>query len=115
MAKLALKAPRLLILPHQTLAQATADKLGKVQAQIAPLRNEEAALKTLLRDSGETVVEGDLYRVTITAGRPGKKIDWQALCEHFLPSDVIAGAVATFTTETDPGDARVTVKAKIGI
>ena len=115
MASLALKAPRLVILPHQTLAQATADKLGKIQAQIAPLRNEEAALKTLLRDSGESVVEGDLYRVVISQAKPGKKIDWQALAEHVHPADVIAGAVSTFTSVTEPGDARVTVKAKIGV
>lgn len=115
MANLALKAPRLLILPHQTLAQATADKLGKVQAQIAPLRSEEAALKQLLRDSGESVVEGDVYRVVVSPAKPGKKVNWQALCEHFLPKEVIERAVPTFTTETEPGEDRVTVKAKIGV
>lgn len=112
---LALKAPRLLILPHQSLAQATADKLGKIQAQIAPLRGEEAALKQLLRDSGETVVEGDVYRVTISQAKPTKSINWQALAEHFLPPDVIAGALSTFTTEKEAGEARITVKARIGL
>lgn len=115
MAKLALKAPRLLILPHQSLAQATVDKLGKLQAQIAPLRNEEAALKTILRDCGEAVVEGDCYRATISAGKPGKKIDWQAICEHFLPPDVIARVLSSFTTTTEPGEARVTIKSRIGV
>jgi hypothetical protein len=112
---LALKAPRLLILPHQNLAQATADKLGKIQAQIAPLRNEEAALKQLLRDSGETVVEGDVYRVTITPAKAATKIDWKALAEHYLPADVIAGAVPTFTTVGEPGESRITVKSRIGV
>lgn len=115
MPAIALKAPRLLILPHQTLAEACADKLGKVQAQLAPIRNEEAALKQLLRESGELVVEGALYRATISPGKPGKKIDWQALCEHFLPAEIIEGALPTFTTVTDPGEARVTVKSRIGI
>lgn len=115
MASLALKAPRLAILPHQTLPQACADKLGKVQAQIAPLRNEEAALKQLLRDSGETVVEGDVYRVTITPSKGVAKIDWKALAEHYLPADVIAGAVPAFTTVGEPGESRVTVKSRIGV
>ena len=115
MAALALKAPRLLVLPHQSLAQATADKLGKIQAQIAPLRNEEAALKQLLRDSGESVVEGDAYRVVISPGKAVSKIDWKALAEHYLPPDVIAGAVPTFTTVGEPGEARITVKSRIGL
>lgn len=115
MANIALKAPRLLILPHQTLAQATADKLGKIQAQIAPLRNEEAALKQLLRDSGESVVEGDVYRVVISPAKGVTKVDWRALAEHYLPPDVIASAVPTFTTVGEPGESRITVKARIGL
>lgn len=112
---LALQAPRILILSHQTLAQATTDKLGKVQAQLAPLKNEEAALKQLLRDSGETVVEGELYRATISQAKPGKKIDWEALARHFIAQDAIDRALPTFTTATEPGEARVTVKARIGV
>lgn len=115
MASLPLKAPRLIIFPHQTLAQASADKLGKIQAQIAPLRNEEAALKQLLRDSGEAVVEGDVYRVTITPAKGTTKIDWKALAEHYLPADVIAGAIPTFTTVGEPGESRITVKSRIGV
>lgn len=115
MAKLALKAPRLLILPHQTLAQAAADKLGKTQAQLSPLRNEEAALKFLLRESGETVVEGEVYRVVITPAKGATKVDWKALAEHFLPPDVISGALSSFTTTGEPGEARVTVTGRTGV
>ena len=112
---LALKAPRLLILPHQSLAQATADKLGKIQSALAPLRNEEAALKQLLRNSGETVVEGDCYRVSITTPKAPTKIDWKALAEHYLPSSVIEGALSSFTTVGEPGESRVSVKSLIGV
>lgn len=112
MAALPLQAPTVVIHSHQTLPQALVDRLGKLQAELAPLKNEEAALKALLRDSGLEVIEGDLYRCTITPGKPGQKIDWEGICRT-RPS--LLKLVPQFTTVTDAPEARVAVKARKGV
>lgn len=112
---LPLKAPTFAIYPHQNIAQAATDRLGKLQAELAPLKNEEAALKSLLRDSGLDVIEGDLFRATISQGKPGTKIDWEGLARAVCSDARLAKLLPGFTTTTEPGDARVTVKAKKGV
>lgn len=115
MAALPLAAPTVCIRPHQSLAQATADELGKLQATLAPLKNKEAALKSLLRDSGLEVVEGDLFRATISPGKAGTKIDWEGLARAACSDARLAKLLPGFTTTTEPGEARVSVKAKKGV
>ena len=58
--------------PARTLADA-ADELGQVRARIAeaqaklqPLLDAEDALKAELRDSGESGINGALFRVTVS-------------------------------------------------
>jgi len=43
-----------------------ADRLGKIKAQIADLAAEEKQIKQNLELSGLTVIEGKLYRVTVS-------------------------------------------------
>lgn len=71
------------------------DRLAEVKAGIASLKAEEAQLKQLLIDSGETIVEGTAHRAALswTAGRPS--IDWQAIAEHFNPSRQLVRANTT--------------------
>ena len=112
---LPLQSPTVVIRSHQSLAQAVVDRLGKLQAELAPLLNEEAALKQLLRESGESVVEGDLFRATITAGTAGSKTDWQALARSVCSEARLAKLVPLYTEITAAPAARVSVKARKGV
>lgn len=112
---LPLAAPSVLIKPHQSLAQATTDELGRLQAQMAPLKNKEEALKQLLRESGLDVVEGDLYRATISAGKPTTAIDWEAALRSICSEERLAKLIDQFATVREPGAPRVSVKARKGV
>ena len=112
---LPLAAPTVLIKPHQSLAQACVDRLGRLQAELAPLKNEEEALKSLLRESGQDVIEGDLFRATITAGKPGQKIDWEGLARSIASESRLAKLIPLHTSETPAPAPRVSVKAKKGL
>lgn len=115
MAALPLAAPTVLIKSHQSLPQAVVDRLGRLQAELAPLLNEEAALKQLLRESGLEVVEGDLFRCTISAGKPGSKTNWQGIAESVCSASRLAKLVPAFTTATAAPAARVNVVARKGV
>jgi hypothetical protein len=112
---LALKAPTFVIYPEQNIFEAATDRLGNVQAQMAPLKNEEAAIKEILRDSPESVVEGRLFRATISAGKAGTKVDWEALARASMSEARLAKLLPAFTTETEAGAARVSAKAMKGV
>lgn len=45
---------------------AIVDKLGELKAQISELTTQEKDLKAVLVDSGETAIEGDLFRATVS-------------------------------------------------
>ena len=115
MAALPLAAPTVLIKPHQSLAQATADELGRLQAQLAPLLNKQEALKQLLRESGLEVVEGDAYRATISQGKATTVIDWEAALRSICSEDRLAKLAAQFASVREPGSPRVSVKARKGL
>lgn len=112
---LPLQSPTVVIRSHQTLPQAIVDRLGKLQSELAPLLNEEAALKQLLRESGESVIEGDLFRATITAGSTGLKTDWQALARGVCSEARLAKLLPAYTEITAAPAARVSVKSRKGL
>jgi hypothetical protein len=112
---LPLAAPTFVIYPEQTIYQAAADKLGNLQATLAPLKNEEAAVKEILRSCPDEVVEGRLFRCTISPGKAGQKIDWEALARSVLSKGQIEKLVPDFTTVTDAPAARIAVKARKGV
>jgi len=45
---------------------AEVDELGVLLAQLAPLKRRETELKTLLKDYGTPVLEGALFRCTVS-------------------------------------------------
>lgn len=47
---------------NRTLLRAAVDRLAVIKAQIAALAAEEKELKTVLAESGESVIEGTLHR-----------------------------------------------------
>ncbi len=112
---LPLKAPTFAIYPHQNIAQAATDRLGKLQAELAPLKNEEAALKAILRNAGAAVVEGDLFRATITPGKSGQSIDWEGLARAVCSDARLAKLLPGFTKTTAAPAATVKVVARKGV
>jgi len=60
------------------LASNTADRLGDIRAQIADLKKIEANLTGLLINSGESVVEGGLFRATISQVADRSSLDAKA-------------------------------------
>lgn len=112
---LPLKAPTFAIYPEQNLFEAAADRLGKLQAQLAPLKNEEEAIKEILRGSPESVVEGREFRATISQGKASESIDWEALARSICSDARLAKLVPQFSTVKEAGKARIAVKARKGL
>ena len=106
----------MLVKPHQSMAQAAADRLGALRAQLAPLLIEEEALKEVLRNCGESVVEGDLFRATISSpGKETQAVDWEGIARSIASEARLAKLVPAFTTTKDPGKPRISVKARKGL
>ena len=112
---LPLAAPTFVIYPEQNIAQAAADRLGNLKAELAPLLNEEEALKQILRESGLDVVEGREYRATISVGKATTVIDWEAALRSICSEERLAKLTAQFATVREPGSPRVSVKARKGL
>lgn len=112
---LPLAAPTFVIYSEQNIAEAAADRLGALKAELAPLLNEEEALKQLLRESGKDVVEGRNFRATISAGKATTVIDWEAALRSICSEDRLAKLTAQFASVREPGSPRVSVKARKGV
>jgi len=112
---LPLAAPTFVIYPKQNIYEAAADRLGAVQAELAPLKNQEAAIKEILRGSPQEVVEGRLFRATISPGKPGEKVDWEGLARAVCSDERLAKLLPGFTKATDAPAPRISVKARKGV
>ena len=80
---------------NRTLLSAAVDRLATIKAQIASLSAEEKELKTILAESGETVIEGSLHRATISNCAGRDSIDWAAIAAKFEPSRQLITAHTT--------------------
>lgn len=112
---LALKAPTFVIFPEQNLFEAAVDRLGALQAELAPLRNEEEAIKEILRASPVAVVEGRNYRCSISEAKATQAVDWEGIARSIASEARLAKLVLAFTTLKEPGKARISVKARKGL
>ena len=66
------------------------DKLGYLKAQIADLQQNERYLRDLLKASGIEVIEGHVFRCTVTTAIH-KVIDYKYLvADYAIPEQVIA-------------------------
>ena len=95
------------------------DRLGFIQAEMAPLKKEEEQLKVQLRASEESEVEGDLFRATISRPQPGQKIDWEMVAKVIAEKAGLTTKqwdkfVAAATVTTKAGEPRVSVKSRKG-
>jgi type II secretory pathway pseudopilin PulG len=68
------------------------DRLGRVQAEIAALREEEVALKAEVLASGDT--EGTLFKAAIIV-QNRTTVAWKAVAEYLKPSRQLVKAHST--------------------
>lgn len=102
-----------------SIEQMAVDRLGYVQAEIAPLKTEEDQIKKMLRATGMDVIEGDVFRATISQATAPVKIDWEAVANDLaskskLTTKAYGQLINRHTTVGEPGAARVSVKARKG-
>ena len=71
------------------------DRLAAVKAQLSNLKAEEAALKQVLIDSGETIVDGEEHRAAISLVAGKTTVDWRAVAEYLKPSRQLVTAHST--------------------
>jgi hypothetical protein len=88
---------------------AIADELGQLAAQIAELTARQDALKKDLIDAGVDVVEGDLFRATVTEVHPSPRVDFAAIVAKLNPSRQLVAA----HTHDAKSYHRVVVKARV--
>lgn len=81
------------------------DDLGTLKAQISELTKREAHLKKLLIDSGETEIDGEFFRVTVSTFEQDR-LDMDAVRAKLSPQFIAAHSTTTTTT-------RVAVKAQV--
>lgn len=115
MAALPLQAPTFVVFPEQNLFEAAADRLGALQAELAPLRNQEEAIKEILRSCPDAVVEGRNFRCTISEAKPTQAVDWEGIARAIASEARLAKLVPAFTTTKEPGKPRISVKARKGL
>lgn len=80
---------------NPTLLAAAVDRLAVIKAQIAALAAEEKELKTVLAESGESVIEGTLHRAAVSQCAGRDSIDWAAIAARFNPSRQLITAHTT--------------------
>ena len=81
----------------------TVDRLGEVKSQIAELEKLAEILKETLVESGETEVEGSLFRATVVRATV-TKVDWKSVAEYLKPSSQLLTA---HTSESERTTVRV--------
>lgn len=83
-----------------------ADRLGQISAEIADLQAEYEKVRQQLIDSGQSEVEGRLFRVTITP-TTRTTVSWRDLVERLeVPPRKLASLMKRFSKVTES----VTVK-----
>lgn len=83
-----------------------ADELGQLKAAIAELQTRETEIKDTLKESGESEVEGKLFRVVVSRFNVDR-LDSKGLIEHLAPS---ARILKKFTTSAE--QIKVTISAR---
>lgn len=69
-----------------------ADQLGEARAELKYAQDRVKELESVLKQSGQPVVEGDLFRVKIAYNVETKRVDWKSVAAKLNPSrQLIAG------------------------
>jgi hypothetical protein len=83
-----------MITPEQAV-----DKLGVVCAQMAALKAQKDSLRLMLISSGREVVEGQLYRGTVSEAEVNTT-NWKTVAERMGPSHQLVSAHTTSSKRT---------------
>lgn len=95
---------------HNLTLGAIVDRLGIINATIADLKKESAALRADLEDAGLASIEGTLYRATIAQCAGKTATDWQTIAMRFKPSPQLIRRHTTTGAES----IRLTISARKG-
>ena len=76
---------------------ALVDRLGELNAQIAPIKDEIDGIKETLRASGFDVIEGQLFRCTVGKTIDKPYVDWETIASTGIKPKRLAELVAQFT------------------
>jgi hypothetical protein len=68
------------------------DRIGQIKATIASLKADQEALESLLIESGLPVVEGAMYRASVSHCDGRVVTDWRTIAERFEPSRQLVAA-----------------------
>ena len=86
-----------------------ADELGSLRAEIKQLQDSAKALEAILKETGESDFDGDLYHVSISYGVETNRVDWKSVAAKFNPSRQL---VTAHTNVTVSDRVRVTAHRK---
>ncbi|MGA0846967.1 MAG: hypothetical protein ACO3RV_10520, partial [Luteolibacter sp.] len=81
------------------ILSATVDRLALIKAEIARLKAEEDALKDVLIECGQDVIEGTAHRCAISHCAGRELIDWKTIAGKFNPSRQL---IAAHTSTGEP-------------
>jgi hypothetical protein len=87
-----------------------ADQLGRLKIQMAELAEQEARLIEELQNAGVEILEGNLFRVTISTIPESQRPNWKAIAQKLNPSRQLIAAHQTTVAE----HRRVTVNVRKG-
>ena len=82
------------------------DRLGELNAAIATLEKEKAALREVVVASGETAVDGDLFRATVSFSTV-ERIDYAAVVAGFPKSVKLTRLLKSHTSFSERTTLRV--------
>jgi len=77
-----------------------ADQLGAARAELKAAQDKVKAFERLAIQTGQTRIDGKLYRVAIILDAPVTRVDWRAIAEAFKPSRQRIAAHTKHTTRT---------------
>jgi hypothetical protein len=85
------------------------DQLGDVKAQIADLKAKETALRDELADSGESEVEGDLFRATVSKFEVDRT-DWKCVVSSQKMTPTLSRLINSNTTKTEQTTVKIVAR-----
>lgn len=88
---------------------ATVDALGRLKARISKLKSIEDQLVAQLRDSGQTEVDGDLFRATVSTYE-SVRTAWKAVVESMPKSAALTRRINANTTIDTTTSVRVVAR-----
>lgn len=89
------------------------DRLGELNAQLAPVKDEIEEIKDTLRESGFEALEGDLFRVTVGITDDVPVTDYKTIAISTIRTDILLQLIEKHTRYTEKkGAVRIVAKVR---